>query len=295
MKKTVLRTVFSLILSLFLAMVVLCGAVLGLAAQTVCNPDYMHSTAQNSGYSTQLYEEIAYQWENLLAITGVMEPEPIMAVLTPEKVQEDALHYLDSAFTGTPEMNTDGLKLALESEIRQYVESYYPSAEQKEEMEQNIRDLVADCISSYRSAISVPGAGYLLGAVNRVRGYLLPGILVMAAVAVLLAVFLFFLQKRRAEVLYYGAVAMATDAAFLLGIPALAQSYRVMERLPLSDSALKTLLQSFLKGILDRVENAGWLVAVCVGLLLLGYGSYYVLRKAPKQKPKPEAPASNEE
>ncbi len=282
MKKNTLRTVFSLILALFLSIVLLSGIVLGLAAQTVCSPEYLRNTAKSSGYAAQLYEEIKYQWENFLAITGVMEPEPIMAVLTPEQVEADALHYLDTAFDGAAELNTDELKAALEGKIRQYVENYYPSSEQKEEMEKNIRDLVADCISCYRSAISIPGIGYLFRAVKGVQGYFLPAALILVVAGIGMLVFLFILQERRTEMLYYGVLVATTDAVFLLGIPALAHGYRVLERLPLGASALKTLLQRYLAGVLDWLKNAGWIAAICAVALLLVYVICCAVRKTKK-------------
>ncbi len=271
MKRNLLRGAFSLVLALFISIIVLCGALLGIVEQTVCSPAYLLKTAQSSGYTAQLYDQIAYHWENLLAITGVMEPETIMAVLTPEKVQEDVLSYLESAFTGSPELDTELLQEDLDKALRAYVEAYYPSAEQQTELEQNIRDLVADCISYYRSSIALPGAGRLLGTVSGVRVYFRPVALLLAGVGAVLLLFLVFLQKPRGEVFYYGAIALAADALFLLGIPALVYGYRIIQRLPLAESALKTLMDAFLEGLLRYLERMGWLAVACTVLLLLIY------------------------
>ena len=71
MKKKVLTTIFSLLLSLFMAVSLLLGSLCFYAKQTVCNPERLTQIATEKGYTQTLYEEIAYSWENYLAITVV--------------------------------------------------------------------------------------------------------------------------------------------------------------------------------------------------------------------------------
>ena len=270
MKTNILAAVFSCILSLFLAVVLLAGSLCVYAQRTVCEPGVLLQVSQECGYSQELYDEIKYKWENLLSITGVMKPEPILEVLTPELVQEDTLVYLHSAYMGASVLDTDELKSHLESKIRDYAYSNNIHATPKEELEQNITDLVNACIQDYQGSITIPLLPRILGAVSGITGYLKIGLYAVSAVGLVLLIFLFFLQRKRRNTLYYTAIATATDAVLLLGLTALADRYELIARLPFEASALKTLISAYLQTLLNKLNTVGSLFLwVTVALLLV--------------------------
>ena len=270
MKKRILTTVFSCILSLFLAIVLLAGSLCVYARRTVCEPEILLQISQECGYSQELHDEIKYKWENLLSITGVMEPESIIGVLTPESVRENTLKYLHSAYGGTVELDTTDLKSQLDAKIRDYAYSNNIHATPKEELEQNITDLVNACIQDYRGAIAIPLLPRLLGAVSGITGYLEIGLYAAVASSLVLLVFLFFLQRKRWDTFYYAAISTATNAVLLLGLTGLADHYDLIARLPFEASALKTLINAYLQHLLDRLNTMGltflW-VAVALALV----------------------------
>ncbi len=296
--KKVLQVSFSCILTLFLSLLLLAGTAIDLAKGTVCRPQYLVDIADKSTYAQELYEEIRYEWENLLAITGVTEPTPIMAVLTPERVREDALQYLEDAYTGSPQLSTDALKQELEAEVRRYVNSNYIPLEQRDELEQNITDLVSSCISHYRSSIMLPAAGKILGAVKGIEKYIRPGLHIAAGGAAVLVIFLFFLQRKRRNLFYYAAIAGATDAVLLYSVPELVKHYEIMERLPFGESAMKTLILRYLEDLVGKVKAFGRVflkatVAAVLAFLLLTllYWAFVLFRFLWRKRKKPtEAP-----
>ncbi len=277
MKTKVIRTVFNVVLALFLAVIILAGSLFYLAETSLCNPVYLADTARTSPYTQELYEQIAYDWEDLMAITGILEPQSIMTVLTTERVAQDALHYLNSAYNGTASLPLDDLHEQLEGKVREYVNVHFPSAEQNPEQEENIKSLVNACISDYRSAISIPGAGVALGTMARLRQYLQPGLVITAIAAVGLLVLLFFLQEKRRELLYYASLALTTNCLVFLGIPWLIHKNRIIDRLPLRASAMKTLIDHYIVGILNQMNTIGMILLLGALLLILAYGIWCLI------------------
>lgn len=271
MKKKVLSVIFSGILSLFLAIVLLVGALCAFAYGTVCDQQLLTSTANASGYTDQLYEEIKYKWENLLSITGVMDPDPIMQVLTPQTVQEAVLSYLRDAYTGTANIDTQTLRDELEAKIRDYAYSNNIHATPQAELDQNISDLVSACMKEFTSAIKIPLLPRLLGAVSRIAPYLKMAPIICAVCAAALLLFVFFLQPKRRDTLYYASISTATNAVLILGGIWMAGHYRVVDRLPVEISALRTLIVSYLNGLLENLQLYGEVFLQVTILLLLLY------------------------
>lgn len=271
MKKTILSTVFSSILALFLALILLVGSLCVYANSTVCDPQLLANTARSSGYCTELYEEIKYDWEDLLAITGVSEPDPILAVLTQEQVEADAIAYITASYTGSAKLDTSALKSALDEKVRAYVIPITPNGNIDDELEQNINDLVSACIKDYESSIKIPALPKILGAVNKVGKFLTPGLWAVAVAGIVLLVFLFFLQKKWQDTLYFAAISTATNAVMLLSATGLAGYYKLTQRLPIDASALKTLLVSYLQKLLDTLQNYGTFFALITALLIMIY------------------------
>lgn len=270
MFKAFLRVLFSCILSLFLAILGLGVALCHYGQTTVCNPDLLQQVAIDNGYSQQLYEEIVYDWENYLAITGVETPEDIMVVLTQEQVQQDALRYLVDAYTGKATVDTATLRNDLEAKVREYAYSHNIYETPEDELSENINDLVDACIDDYRSAISVPMLNKILGTVNRFGTVLSTCTIALAFGCVFLLLFLFFLQKKRQDTLYYTAISSATGSIILLAIPAVAAYYDVVNRLPFMDSALKSLVRGYLQAIIGKIDQYGkiFLIATIAALAL---------------------------
>lgn len=269
--KRILSVTFSGVLSLFLAVVLLAGALSIFFYRTVGNQQLLVSAGQSSGYTDELYEEIKYKWENLLAITGVMDTDPVMEVLTPEVVQEAALSYLRDAYTGTTSVDTQFLYDELETKVRDYAYSNNIHATPQVELDQNINDLVSACMKEYTNSIKIPLLPKLLGAVSKVNSYLKIVPIICAVCTAGLLLFIFFLQSNRANVLYYALIAVATNAVLILGANRLAGHYRLLDRLPVEVSALRTLVVSYLSTLLGRLQSYGEVFLVTGVLLLLLY------------------------
>lgn len=277
MKKKVLSAVFSSILSLFLAIVLLVGTLSAFAYETVCDQQLLLSTGKESGYTDQLYDEIKYKWENLLSITGVMDTDPIMQVLTPETVNEAALSYLRDAYTGTANIESQSLRDDLEAEVREYAYSNNIHATPQAELDQNISDLVSACMKEYTNAIKIPLLPRLLGAVSKIGPYLKMIPIVCAICAAAFLLFLFFLQSRRADTLYYACISTGTNALLILGGIWMAGHYRVVDRLPVEISALRTLVVSYLNDLFEHLQPFGDAFLLAALLLLLLYALVLVV------------------
>ena len=271
MLKSFLKIFFSCILALFLAILALGAGLCHYGHTVVCNPDTLQKIAVDSGYTQQLYEEIVYDWENYLAITGVETPETIMVVLTQEQVDRDALQYISDAYTGKATVNTDALRSSLDSKVRQYAHSHNIYETPDEELEQNIQDLVDACIDDYTSAIAIPMLVKILSTIHRYGAMLLPCLIGLCIGNAVLLAFLFFLQKKKQDVLYYSAIATATGSIILLAIPKLAAHYNIVNRLPVSESAMKTLVKSYLETILNAIGSYGNIFLIATIILLALY------------------------
>lgn len=269
--KRFLQTLFSCILSLFLAVFFLGAGLCLYAQQTVCEPDFIAKAIVDSNYGQQVYEEIAYEWENLLSITGVETPEDIMAILTPETVARDAQNYICDSYTGNASLDTQQLRRDLNSKVREYAYSHNIHATPTDELEQNISDLVDACIAEYESGIVVPLLPKILGTLFG-YGALIPKIMITTAVGcAVMALFLFFLQKKRQDTLYYISISAATVGIILRGLPLLAAHYDIVNRLPFSESALKSLVTAYLQALLDTVGQYGNLFFVAAAAVFALY------------------------
>lgn len=271
MKKQILSTVFSIVLALFLAFALLAGSLCMFAKNIVCKPDVLQQTVLSSGYTQELYEQIQYSWENYLAISGVSEPNPIMAILTPEKVREDALRYLENCYNGETVLNTDPIRADLEAKVREYVDGQLGYGVPDDELENNIRELLDACINTYRQALTIPMLPKILKTVSSLEKYTAPGALCTFGFGFLLIVFLFFLQRKRQNTLYYASIATLTNALLLMGAVWLTRHYELIARLPIEESALRTLLISFLQIILDSLWKIGLIFLVSTLALLFLY------------------------
>lgn len=266
--KKALSVIFSCILSLFLAIVVLGGCLCAFARETVCDPQLLIGCGSASGYTDELYEEIKYEWENLLSVTGITDMEPILQVLTPEVVKEAAIGYLTDAYTGAAEIDTQALHDALEEKVRNYANSNNIHATPQAELDKNIADLVNACISEFTNSVRIPLLPRLLGKVQGLVSYLDLGINAYAIGAALLLLFLFFLQTKRADTLYYAAISTATDAVVILGAVWAAGYFALSDRLPIDVSALRTLLVSYVNALLDSLQSYGSLLLLATAALL---------------------------
>lgn len=238
----------------------------------ICAPTPLLQAAQTGGAIEQLYEEIRYDWENLISITGVTEPDAMMAVLTQERVQQDVMQFIEDSYTQIPSINTEDLRSQLEEKVREYAYSHNIHATPESELEQNIKDLVDACIADYREAVSIPLLPTLLGKLTAIKPYFGKVFPIIGVGALIFLLFLFFLQKKKQNTLYYGCLSIATGGVVLYGATLLANHYDILNRLPFTDSAIKTLVVSYLQRILEALEQYGivyFLVALIVLILYL--------------------------
>ena len=271
MKKTVLSAVFSCILSLFLALALLAGGLCVYASSTVCSPDLLTDLSRSGGYCEELYEEIRYDWENLLAITGVADPDPIMAVLTLEQVEADTISYITDSYTGSATINTEALEAGLREKVQTYVLSIVPNGEIDEELEKNINELITACISDYKNSVRIPALPKILGVVSKLTSYLTMGLWAAVAAVVVFLAFLFFLQRKRQDTLYFAAISTGTNAVLLLAATGLITHYQIVERLSIDVSALRTLLTGYLLALVNTLQEYGYLFLLITLLLLVAY------------------------
>ena len=274
MKKTFLRILFSCILSVFIVILSLAGALCHYGQAIICNQDMLLQIGQESGYTQQLYEEIAYNWENLLSITGVETPEDIMSVLTPEVVAQHALKYIKDAYTGSTTFDMQQLRGDLDGKVREYAYSHNIYATPEAELEQNINDLVDACISDFQAAITIPLLPNLLGPVANYGPLLSKIIPILAAGCGILAVFLFFLQKKKQDVLYYITLSGVTGSIILIGIPKLIEHNNIIGRLPVGDSPLKTLITNYLQAVVEALSDYGTYFLLAAGVV---FGLYLLI------------------
>lgn len=269
--KKALSVIFSCILSLFMAILVLGGCLCAFAKETVCDPQLLIDCGNTSSYTDELYDEIKYEWENLLSVTGITDMEPILQILTPEVVKEAAIGYLTDAYTGTAEIDTQSLHDTLEEKVRNYANSNNIHATPQAELDKNINDLVNACISEFTNSVRIPLLPRLLGKTQSLVSYLDLGIKACAVGAALLLLFLFFLQTKRTDTLYYAAIATATDAVVMLGAVWAAGHYGLTDRLPIDVSALRTLLVSYVNALLENLQRYGNLLLLATAALLALY------------------------
>lgn len=272
-KKSVLTKAFSLILSLFLAISLFAVALCVYARNTLCREELLTDTLVHSGYPQQLYEEILYKWENLLSVCGVPESEngTILQVLTPEGVKQDTLTYFENSYKGGGKLDTQTLSDNLEALVRSYAYSNNIYMSSEEELDANIADLVDACMEEYYNSVKIPLMPRLLSKLPPLRNMLKWGALAAGAAAALFGVFLFFLQKKRFNALYYGGIATGTNAVLILGLYALAKGTQLVYRLPITESALRTFLIAYLERLLESFLLLGLLFLAITAALALIY------------------------
>lgn len=268
--KKFLRCLFSCILSLFLAISLLAGGACYFVQNNISNPSALNSAA-NADFTQELYDEIVYDWENLLSITGVTEPETIMSVLTYAQVEKDALDYLAGAFNGGISTDTQALRTNLDEKVRQYAYSHNIHATPEEELEQNIKDLVNACIADYEDAIRIPLLPTTLGYAAKIGPYCTKLLPIIAAGALVLFLFLLLLQRKKQDVFYYSAISAATGGIVLIGAVMAVEYYEIIGRLPFSDSAIKTLVVNYCRQLLAALQQYGYLYLMGAGACLVLY------------------------
>lgn len=279
MGKNILRTVFSIILALFLAIGALAGSLCAYAEANLCDSTLLLDTAAAGSYAQELYEEIAYDWGNLIAIAGVPEPETMMTDLTVERVKADALAYLQDAYTGSAAVDVEALRQALEEKVRQYAYSNTIHETQEEELERHIDELVTACMKEYTGSVKIPMLPKALGAISKLGKYVSIGKFAAFGFCAVVLALLFFLQRQKKETLYYAGLSAATNALLLAGSVGLAEHYELLKRLPVQVSALKTLIDGYLQPLLDRLGAVGQIFIFIAAGLLLAYALWTLIPK----------------
>lgn len=267
MNKPITRVLFSCVLSLFLAFVSLGIGVCYLGKTALFSKHALIRISTQSGYAQQLYKEIAWEWGNLFAITGVETPEAMMSLLTLDAVTADALAYIAAPHT----VETQQLSLQLEHKVREYAYAQTVQVGQEEILEENITDLVIACADSYQKAIEIPSLPTILNSFDAISSKLTILGCVLGFAFTLLSGFLLCLQRKRIFTLYYIAIAAAAAGLVLLGIPAIAAHYHIMARLPFTDSALKTLIIAFGTNALQAAAHCGSVYMLAAGFSLCAY------------------------
>lgn len=283
--KSRLTVTLSFVVSLFLALTLLAVALCAFGSSVLAKSTRLEEAAVVSDYSQTLYEEIQYDFENLLSITGVMETESIMTALTPEMVDRDALSYLADCFGDGATLDTSSLKADLDAGIRTYIESVLPEGEEwNEELEKNLNDLVSACVRRYRQGIQIPMLPKIGKTLVKLGSYLKWGATLAALASLGCAAYLFLLYKPRRKALYYYAVSTATNSVLFLGAAYLAKWNHITQRLPIEESALQDLLSRYLQSILSVLEQIGWVFLGATVLFILAEAVLSFLSKKKEKK-----------
>ena len=285
MNKKNLSTVFSYILALFLAITIFAGCMCDFAYKTVCDPEMLVTVADSCGYTSGLHEEIVYKWENLVSVTGIPDTDPFVQIVTQERVEESALSYLRNAYTGTAEIETQAIADELRNMVHEYAYGNNTYETPEAELDRNIENLVSACVNEYTNSIRVPMLPKLLSALSKLAPVLKNGPIICVAFSSLLIVFLFFLQNKRADVLFYFAVSTLANAVLLLGTSWLAMRYRVAERLPIAISALRTLAVSYVNCLFEKLLTYGQAFLLAAAAALVLHIVALILVKVFKKKP----------
>ena len=271
MDKPVLRVLFSCALSLFLAITGLGIGVCHFTQTILFNPNTLIQVAGDCGYTQQLHSEIAREWENLFAITGVENPEEMMSVLTRDIVNADSLNYIANAYAQTAAVRVQQLADQLTGKVREYAYSQTAQADRDGALEENINDLVNACIGAYKSAVEIPALNTILGTFSKIAGKLDLYACILSILLLAFMALMYFLQRKRTHTLYYMTISAAAGGIVLLGIPAITMQYNILARLPFSDSAVKTLLIAYGANAIDAMVDYGTIYMIIAGILLCGY------------------------
>ncbi len=271
MKKK-LSVIFSFILTLFLAIGLFAAVMCQLVCTTVCVPQLWQQAIQDSGYTDTLYEEIYGNWENLLLICGVQQPEEILSsILTQDAVSQQAQDYFAQAYTGEVTLDTTKLKQDLQDALHTYAAENDVYMTEQAELDANVQELVDVCISEYTNAVQLPLLPRLLSSVAGMQSKLQLLQWCIGGACIGLLVFVFFLQQRRRNVAYYGAIATATNAVLLLGGYGFVAGKQFLQRLPIGASALRDLTIAYGQQILQQMCRLGLLFLAATALLLAVY------------------------
>ena len=95
--KSRLTVILSFVVSLFLTLTLLATALCAFGSAFLEKSEGLEEAALKSDYSNTLYEEIKYDFENLLSITGVMMKKSMQSVTVTEeneKHMEEQLHNM---------------------------------------------------------------------------------------------------------------------------------------------------------------------------------------------------------
>ena len=285
--KSRLTVILSFVVSLFLTLTLLATALCAFGSAFLEKSEGLEEAALKSDYSNTLYEEIKYDFENLLSITGVMETESIMTVLTPEMVERDALSYLAYSYGDGANLDTLSLEADLYTKIRTYIESVLPEGEEwSEELENNLNDLVSACVRRYCQGIQIPMLPKIGKTLVKLGSYLKWGAIAAALASLGCMAYLFLLHKPRRKALYYHALSTTTNSVLFLGAVYLAKQNHITERLPIKESALQDLLSTYLQSLLGVLEQIGWVFLGATVLLLLAESVlYFISQKKEKNEP----------
>lgn len=271
MRKAILSRCISFALALLLAASLLLAGLCVYAEKTVADPENVLKALQAGDYIPTLRQEILDKWDNLLSVCGVSDTAPMLAVLTQEQLLQDAQAYFRGAYQGQQDIPTEPLAQALEAEVWRYVASLEEADPEDPELKANIQELLESCMEEYRISIRVPLLHSVLGKVTRYRKWLWPALLASGVFSLLLLVFLFFLQRKRRETLYFLTVAAATDGVLITGLYLLAKAVRLTERLPLAKSALQGLAVLCVQDMLHKLLRLGIVYLAAALLLLAAY------------------------
>jgi hypothetical protein len=270
--KKKLSVIFSLILTLFLAIGLFAEAMCQLVCTTVCVPQLWQQAIQDSSYTDTLYEEIYGNWENLLLICGVQRPEEILSsILTREEVSKHAQDYFAQAYTGEVTLDTTKLKQDLQDALYSYAAENNVYKTEQAELDANVQELVDVCIGEYTNAVQLPLLPRLLSSVAGMQSKLRLLQWYIGGACIGLLVFVFFLQQRRRNVAYYGAIATVTNTVLLLGGYGFVAGKQFLQRLPIGASALRDLAIAYGQQILQQMCRLGLLFLAATALLLVVY------------------------
>ncbi len=277
MRSRVASAAISLVLSLFIAAMgtVICLASLPLLA--LSDTSLIDRAIDRSGYSEMLCGEIAAKWDNLAAICGIENRDELLALLTPDRVLDDSKSYFYAAYSGERLNEYSELRNSVYGIIDSYAREHDAHLILEEQLQANINELVDCCMEEYSSAVNVKFAPTALSAVRNSLPYLKAGIALASLLTAGLAVFIFLLQSRRKDTLYYLGISSLSVTLIFGLLCYLVEKNGYIKRIPFEKTALYYLITDCLNSMLNILKATALITAGLSLLILLAYVALSVL------------------
>ena len=272
--RSVICTVLSFLLSLFVTLSVACAA-LGL---TALNPDFAVKTAARSQYSEHLAAELKEEfvsYGNACNIDETFFDAVFTNTVTPAKIDADTETVLREFYAGEVKdsVHTDELRDALLSDLCKYAQDKGYAVEQTEgnEMYDNlviISEELCDIYNAYVSVFSMSVFKTASRMLATYRPYAWYGAAAGAVLFSITAVLLRLYYQKKKNYLRFFIYGFSSSALMLAVGPAVALCMRIGNNINIASASLYDFATGMLNGVLLSVLLSALVPALITVLLL---------------------------